>query len=95
MKLCWLFGHKKRYVGIRDQEKGDPQRLMRFKDKCVHGYWYYDHCGQCMDTVQVAMWVCDRRGCIGMGTTPIKNGTGLFAVHFGALVPDEKRWSNS
>lgn len=92
--ICFLFGHRKRYVGIRDQDKGDPNELQKFKDRCLHGYMYFDHCGRCMDTSQLAMWVCDRLGCMEMGVTSIKRGDGIFEVRFGALVPDEKRWAN-
>lgn len=92
--LCFVLGHDKRYVGIRDQEKGDPERLERFKEKCIHGFLYYDHCDTCQSTAQIANWVCSRGGCDGMGRTIILRTKGLFRVDYGYLVPDEKRWAN-
>lgn len=92
--LCYILGHTKRYIGIRDQEKGDPDRLERFKERCSHGHLYYDHCDECQSTAQIANWVCARGGCNVMGRTSILKTKGLFKIDYGYLVPDEKRWAN-
>ena len=85
--LC-LFGHKKKYVGVEDRfDKSDP-----YPKECMHGPRWTSHCTFCKNVAQIARWVCER--CQKMGQTPIWLGQGVYTVHFGKLVADEKRWAN-
>ena len=87
---CRLLGHSKKYVGVKDIEWVDTYGSL--KVPCAHGYCFINNCDTCKTTVQIARWVC---ACGAAGETYIKRGTGIFAVHFGKLVPDEKRWANA
>jgi hypothetical protein len=89
VNLCWLFGHRKEYVGVEavvwTGPYGDLPR------PCVHGYTFLNHCDVCGKSSQVARWYCP---CGEMGQTFIPIGKGLYRVYMGQLVPDEKAWAN-
>lgn len=87
--IHWLTGHKKKYVGVEDIVwVGDAGVLER---PCPHEHSCLVHCSTCGKSVQIARWVCE---CGSMGETYIRQGTGIYRVDFGKLVPDEKRWAN-
>lgn len=89
MSILCLFGHRRRtYVGVADVR--DVWASLAGKP-CVHGMQFVQHCDVCYRSAQVARWVCD---CGAMGEQFIRRGRGIFKVHMGDLVPDEKRWSN-
>ena len=88
MWRCWLFGHKRKYVGVEDRfDKRDP-----YPQECPHGYKFTTHCDFCMNVMQIARWFCER--CTKGGEHAIRRGEGLYTVSFGKLVPDEKKWAN-
>lgn len=89
MRLCWLTGHSKKYVGVEDVIwEGEFGLLDR---PCSHDKKSLFQCDICGKSVQIARWVCE---CGQMGETYIPHGTGIYRVDFGKLVPDEKRWAN-
>jgi hypothetical protein len=88
-RLCGLFGHEKKYVGVEDIVWEGEYGL--FERPCVHDEIGMKWCSVCGKSCQVARWVCS---CGFMGETYIRIGAGMFKVEFGKLVPDEKRWAN-
>jgi hypothetical protein len=86
--LCWLLGHKRKYVGVED--RFDKSEI--YPKYCPHEHQFIRHCHFCWNVMQIARWVCER--CPKMGELPIRKGEGVYTVHFGKLVPDEKKWAN-
>ena len=84
-----LFGHDKEFVGVEKivwiDESGSLERA------CKHGHRWLSHCNTCGKSSQIARWMC-RCGVMGEIFVPV--GHGLFKVHMGALVPDDKAWAN-
>lgn len=86
--FCCLLGHKKKYVGVEDR----LDKTEIYPKYCAHQHQFIKHCDFCWNVLQIARWVCER--CDAMGERIIRRGEGLFKVHFGELVPDEKKWAN-
>jgi hypothetical protein len=86
---CLFFGHRRKYVGVEDIVWNTDMGFL--EKRCPHGYATLYNCDICGKSNQIARWVCP---CGSMGERYIRISEGVFTIHFGRLVPDEKRWAN-